>query len=103
METKQVVWNIGTYSRGRNSVFVRLDFDGRTFYRHDCGGILPRWMRIGLFVEEIEEESGLRKYDDEWLAAFDLAKQIVRPGETVHSVMRRMDVESKRHGMKVVR
>lgn len=63
------VWTIGTYGRGRDSVCVSLDFGGKRFHRHDFGGILPRAVRIGIFIEQIEKESGCREHDERFVNA----------------------------------
>ena len=54
-------WGIGTYC-GADSVCVNYErADGKRFHRHDYGGILPRFIRLGMAIRSIEkEEAGER-------------------------------------------
>lgn len=57
----QEEWSIGTYY-GDNSVCVNLKFNGKKFHRHDYGvSIIPRFIRVGWYIRQIEKESGIRE------------------------------------------
>ncbi len=50
------VWSIGNYG-GRGTVCVSFVRNGKIVaHRHDYGGIMPRWIRIGRYIQSIEEE-----------------------------------------------
>lgn len=60
LEYKKEEWNIGCYFSD-DSVCINLKYDGKDYHRHDNGGILPRWVRMGWYIWRIEKESGCRK------------------------------------------
>ena len=66
MKYKKVQWEIGTYC-GKNSVCINMEYNGKAYHRHDYMGILPRWMRIGWYIRQIERESGCKKYSDKYV------------------------------------
>jgi hypothetical protein len=92
------VWTIGTYG-GRDSLCVNLDFGGTRFHRHDFGGILPRAIRIGIFIEQIEKESGIRDYEEAYCNAVLSDKNQCKVGETISAALLRI----KRQRLRVVR
>ena len=95
MKYKEAVWSIGTYGDGAGSLCVNLDFDGRRFHRHDFGGVLPRFIRLGKFITELERESGCRESDKEYLEAFHAARASARSGESIGDAMFRMEDNSR--------
>jgi len=48
-------WEIGTYL-GAGTVCVNYSLNGKSYHRSDYGGILPRWLRIGLAIRSINKE-----------------------------------------------
>ena len=90
MKYIEAEWSIGTYSGGKDSLCVNLDFGGQIFHRHDFGGLLPRAVRIGRFIEQLEDESGCRNHQQEFMSAFESAQMLVRDGETIGAAMVRL-------------
>lgn len=54
------VWEIAHYC-GSKSICVNLFYKGKNYHRHDYGGFLPRWIRIGWYVRSIQNESGMEQ------------------------------------------
>ena len=90
MKYIEAEWGIGTYGGGKDSLCVTLDFGGRRFHRHDFGGVLPRAVRIGRFIEQLEVESGCRNHQQEYISAVESAKMLCREGETIDEAMVRL-------------
>ena len=90
MKYLKAVWEIGTYSGSKDSLCVNLDFAGQRFHRHDFGGLLPRAVRIGRFIEQLEDESGCMNHQQEYISAVESAKMLCREGETIGEAMVRL-------------
>ena len=55
-------WKIGTYL-GAGTICVNYTLHGKSFHRSDYGGILPRWLRIGLAIRSITKEANSLQND----------------------------------------
>lgn len=66
--SKHEKWSIGHYYSD-DSICVNLEFDGKTFHRHDNGfGPIPRFIRLGWAIVSLERESGLIAHRVKWKA-----------------------------------